>query len=109
MEFAYGDLEEVTETEAKYRIGTAHGSSGSPVLNWKAEALAIHKLGDPGDAHSPIPLTQQPELGRTASLLRAIVDAYLQERPHIISLTYAYNTTCVCVDAFRVFYLCGIL
>ena len=98
MQFAYGDLEEVTETEATYHIGTAPGSSGSPVLNWDADALAIHKLGDPGDPQSPIPLTQQPDLGRTASLLRAVVDAYLHERPLIrviTSLTYdPYSYAC---------------
>ena len=79
--FAYGDLEQVTETEAKYRIGTAPGSSGSPVLNWKAEALAMHKRGEIGDTQNAAPLTERPELNRTATLLSTVVDAYLQERP----------------------------
>lgn len=86
MNFAYGELDEVTATEATYRIGTAPGSSGAPVLNWHAEALAIHKLGDPGDAQNKTPLTQQPELGRTASLLLAAVNAYLEERPLLTTL-----------------------
>ena len=109
MQFAYGDLEEVTEMEATYRIGTAPGSSGSPVLNWDADALAIHKLGDPGDPQSPIPLTQQPDLGRTASLLRAVVDAYLQERPFIraiTSLAYSYVcNACISLSVLCLLYL----
>ena len=86
--FAYGDLEQVTETEANYRIGTAPGSSGSPVLNWKAEALAMHKLGEVGDTQNASSLADRPELSRTATLLSAVVDAYLQERPQLATLKY---------------------
>lgn len=87
FKFAYGVLERVTETWATYRFGTAPGSSGSPVLNWDGRAEAMHKCGESGDSQTTSPpLTERPELLRAATLLSAIVDSYLQERPALTAL-----------------------
>ena len=89
LEFAYGEIESVSARDITYRLGTAPGSSGSPVLNWAAEALAMHRSSDSGHVGpGSTPLTQQPELGRTATLLRVVVDAYLKERPDTSDLRY---------------------
>ena len=44
--FAHGDVDEVSGNDVHYRFGTASGSSGSPLLNWAAQAVAMHKLGE---------------------------------------------------------------
>ena len=44
--FAHGDIDEVAGNDVHYHFGTAAGSSGSPLLNWAAEAVAMHKLGE---------------------------------------------------------------
>ena len=62
-------------TTVYYKIGTAPGSSGSPLLDLDCNALAMHNGGLPGST------PDNPDILRKASILNAVVEAYLNERP----------------------------
>lgn len=58
-----------------YRIGTAPGSSSSPLLTWNCVALAMHNAGAEG-------ATGSSNLIRKACVLSAVVKAYLEDNPN---------------------------
>ena len=60
---AYGDVDEIIENDVYYQIGTAAGSSGSPLLDWDCVALAMHKQGYTGSA------CDNPKVKRKASVI----------------------------------------
>lgn len=100
LEFAYGEIDSVNAKDITYRFGTAPGSSGSPVLSQDAEALALHRSSEYGDTGlGTIPLTQQPDLSRTATLLRVVIDAYLKERPNMNKFEYGLR---ICTNSNRI-------
>ena len=70
---AYGDIEGLGDNEVFYRIGTATGSSGSPLLTWNCVALAMHSSGTVGAAGD------QPNATRKAIGLDPVIKAYLTE------------------------------
>ena len=43
---AHGNIDNINGNDVFYQIGTAPGSSGSPLLNWDCTALAMHKAGE---------------------------------------------------------------
>ena len=70
---AYGDIEGLSDNDVFYRMGTAPGSSGSPLLTWDCVALAIHNSGTVGVAGD------QPNATRKAISLDPVIKAYLTE------------------------------
>ncbi len=86
FKFSYGNIEEVQrDIQVAYRMGTSCGSSGSPLLNVKCEALAMHKAGEVGVNNENTEM--QPELRRYASSLTAIMNEYIKEHPENIQYT----------------------
>ena len=77
--FAYGTIENVEESKVFYKIATAPGSSGAPVLNRNCMAVAIHRAGDVKNADKTKSLTDQSDLPRMASSLRDVVNAFFIE------------------------------
>ena len=71
---AHGDIDHINGNDVFYQIGTAPGSSGSPLLNWDCKALAMHKAGVIGATED------RPDIWRKASALTAIVEAYLEDQ-----------------------------
>ena len=82
---ATGDIDGISGNDVYYQIGTAAGSSGSPLLDWNCVALAMHKQGDIGSA------CDNPKVLRKASVIRAVVEAYLHERHNVGPLEQAIN------------------
>ena len=70
---AFGDIEGLGDNEVFYRIGTAPGSSGSPLLTCDCVALAMHNMGTVGAAG------YQPNATRKAISLDSVIRAYLTE------------------------------
>ena len=70
---AYGDIEGLGDNEVFYRMGTASGSSGSPLLTCDCVALAMHNSGAAGAAGD------QPNAIRKAISLDSVIKAYLTE------------------------------
>ena len=77
LQIAQGDIGSVQghNVQVFYQIGTAKGSSGSPLLDLDCNALAMHNGGNPGST------VDNPEIWCRASVLCAVVEAYLLERP----------------------------
>ena len=71
---ADGDIEKIEGDHVLYQIGTEARSSGSPLLNFDCVALAMHNAGL-GVASS------NPAAIRQATVLSAVVEAYLDKRP----------------------------
>ena len=71
---AHGIINHINGNDVFYQIGTAPGSSGSPLLNWNCKALAMHKAVVIGATE------EKSELWRKASSLTAIVAAYLKDQ-----------------------------
>ena len=71
---AHGEIDTVSGRVLFYQIGTAPGSSGSPLLDWNCVALAMHTGGEKGSTGD------KPELWRKAMALNATIDTYLNER-----------------------------
>lgn len=68
FKFANGRIMHIQDSKIMYRIATAGGSSGSPLLNLNCEAVGIHYEGE--KSYDPsVPETELPELERTASSL----------------------------------------
>lgn len=86
LSFAYGMVEAVEPPDLYYHIGADCGSSGSPVIDWQARAVGIHKRADkpatPTSGASIDPLGYQ----RFATSLSEIVYAYLSDRRLSFSL-----------------------
>lgn len=78
--FAYGNLTDIINSEVFYKIATAPGSSGAPVVDINCEAVAIHNSGDQANAKTDILLIEQPDLLRKATSLQSIITAYLYEK-----------------------------
>ena len=76
--FAYGNIDEVEESNVFYKIATAPGSSGAPVLDEKCMAVAIHRAGDVTNADKTKSLADQSDLQRRASSLRDVVNAFIE-------------------------------
>ena len=72
---AHGDIDHIIGNDVFYQIGTAPGSSGSPLLNWDCKALAMHKAGERVNGAE-----DRQDLWRKASALTAIVEAYLEDQ-----------------------------
>ena len=72
---APGVIDHINGNDVYYQIGTAPGSSGSPLLNWDCTALAMHKAGERVDGSQ-----DRPDVWRKASALTAIVEAYLEHQ-----------------------------
>ena len=70
---AYGDIEGLGDNEVFYRMGTAPGSSGSPLLTWDCMAVAMHNSGTVGAAGG------QPNAIRKAISLDSVIKAYFIE------------------------------
>lgn len=68
-------VESVEESKVFYKIGTECRISGSPLLNWDCVALAMHNAIKGTTSIKPIAICE-------ATALHAIVEAYLEERPH---------------------------
>ena len=77
--FAYGNIDEVEESKVFYKIATAPGSSGAPILNEKCMAVAIHRAGDVTNADKTKSVVDQWDLPRMASSLRDVVNAFIIE------------------------------
>ena len=71
---AHGEIDTVSGCDVFYQIGTAPGSSGSPLLDWNCIALAMHRSGEEGSTG------KKPELWRKAMALNATIEAYLKEK-----------------------------
>ena len=95
---AYGDVDRIIENDVYYQIGTAAGSSGSPLLDWDCVALAMHKQGDTGSA------CHNPKVRRKGSVIRAVVEAYLHERQNVGPLEQAINKYAVFQPFARMFH-----
>ena len=76
---AYGTVDKVEESKVFYKIATAPGSSGAPVLNRNCMAVAIHRAGDVTNADKTKSLADQSDLPRMASSLRDVVNAFFIE------------------------------
>ena len=74
LSIAHGDIEGLSDTDVFYRIGTAPGSSGSPLLTWNCVALAMHSAGSEG----AMGIVKSNSI-RKASALNAVVKLYLEE------------------------------
>ena len=70
---AYGDIEGLSGNDVFYRMGTAPGSSGAPLITWDCVALAMHNTGTVGAAGD------QPNATRKAISLDPVIKAYLTE------------------------------
>ena len=70
---AYGDIEGLSGNDVFYRMGTAPGSSGSPLLTCDCVALAMHNSGTVGATGD------QPNAIRKAINLDPVIKAYLTE------------------------------
>ena len=78
FKFANGKIIQIHDSKIMYRVATACGSSGSPLLNWNCEAVGMHYEGE--QSNNPnVPTTELPELERTASSLSQIVKSYFEE------------------------------
>ena len=77
--FAYGIIDKMEESKVFYKIATAPGSSGAPLLNQKCMAVAIHRAGDVTNADKTKSLADQADLPRMASSLRDVVNAFFIE------------------------------
>ena len=77
--FASGIIDKVEESKVFYKIATAPGSSGAPVLDRNCKAVAIHRAGDVTNADKAKSLADQSDLPRMASLLRDVVNAFFIE------------------------------
>ena len=77
--FAYGIIDKVEQSRVFYKIATAQGSSGAPVLDRDCMAVAIHRAGDITNADKTKPLADQSDLLRMASSLRDVVNAFFIE------------------------------
>ena len=80
---SYGNIESVQGYNVFYQVGTAPGSSGSPLLDPNCNAIAMHKGGQPDSD------VEKPEIWRRATVLSSVVEAYLVERPQIDPLMCA--------------------
>ena len=74
FKIAYEDIEGLSDYKVFYRLGTAPGSSGSPLLTRDCVALAIHNTGAVGAAE------YQPNEIRSAISLDAVINVYLTEQ-----------------------------
>ena len=77
--FASGIIDEVKESKVFYKIATAQGSSGAPVLDKNCMAVALHRAGDVTNADKTKSLADQSDLQRMASSLRDVVNAFFIE------------------------------
>ena len=77
--FAYGTIDKVEASKVFYKIATAQGSSGAPVLDENCMAVAIHRAGDVRNADKDKSLADQSDLQRMASSLRDVVNAFFIE------------------------------
>lgn len=75
---AHGDIENIEGSNVFYRIGTAPGSSGSPLLSLDGKALAMHNAGP----NNPGITGDNPNAERKAIVLSSVIDAYLKEFPN---------------------------
>ena len=102
LSFGYGAVEAVEPPDLYYHIGADCGSSGSPVLDWEARAIGIHKRAD--KPATPMAGASVDPLGyrRFATSLREIVYAYLSDRRISLSL-------CVSSFKYKFIYSYGIL
>lgn len=73
LSIAHGEIEELSGADVFYRMGTADGSSGSPLLKWDCVAIAMHNSGTEGATG------QQPASRRKAIVLEAVINAYLTD------------------------------
>lgn len=71
---AHGEIDHTFGHDVFYQIGTAPGSSGSPLLDWNCRVLAMHKAGEIGSNEG------KPDLWRKASSISAIIYAYLKDQ-----------------------------
>lgn len=71
---AYGKIDHINGRYVYYKVGTAPGSSGSPLVNINCEPLAMHNAGLPGSKG------ENPDILRQATALNHIVEAFLQEK-----------------------------
>lgn len=69
-----GEVDTVSGRNVFYQIGTAPGSSGSPILDWNCVALALHRVGEVGSS------SENPKLWRKVIALNAIIEAYLNDK-----------------------------
>ena len=74
--FASGIIDKVEESKVFYKIATAQGSSGAPLLDRNCMAVAIHRAGDVTNADKAKSLADQSDLPRIASSLRDVVNAF---------------------------------
>ena len=74
---ADGDIESINGTQVFYKIGTEPGSSGSPLLDLNCVALAMHNSG------LNVSTCTDPSAIRKATALKAVVSAYLKDKPNI--------------------------
>ena len=77
--FASGIIDKVEASKVFYKIATAQGSSGAPVLDRNCMAVAIHRAGDVTNADKAKSLADQSDLPRMASSLRDVVNAFFIE------------------------------
>ena len=77
--FAYGKIDEVAESKVFYKIATAPGSSGAPVLDEKCMVVAIHRAGENKYADKTKSPADQSDLQRKASSIRDVVNAFFIE------------------------------
>lgn len=80
---AHGEIDHMNGHDVFYQIATAPGSSGSPLLDWNCNALAMHKAGAIGATE------EKPDIYRKASSMAAIIDAYFKDQT---------NDTLLCVN-----------
>lgn len=90
--FADGDIEEVDKCELLYRIGTACGSSGSPLMNLDNRAVGVHHLGEQPDDNR-VQTSDMPHLARKACVINHVIAAFLTQRLCLASnAEYATST-----------------
>lgn len=73
---AHGEIDTISASgrDAFYQIGTAPGSSGSPLLDWNCVALAMHRAGNAGSTG------EKPDIWRKAIASSAIIEVYFNEK-----------------------------
>lgn len=98
LSIATGNIEGLGDAKVYYRMGTAPGSSGSPLLTWDCVALAMHKAGVVGTTGD------QPNTIREATSLSAIVKTYLEDISEIQQQTITLKDQLDCLRClFKVF------
>ena len=74
-----GIIDKVENSKVFYKIATAPGNSGAPVLDQNCMAIAIHCSGDSTNADNFKPIADQSDLQRVASSLPDILNAFFIE------------------------------